>query len=384
MGILRRMSRNMRLSAAVMCLLLLCAGPVLAQEAVERKDELAYRVALGRAEDITMLIGKGGDPNSANKEGLPLLLVAASRKDSEALPAVQALLEGGARVNIKDNNGQTALYYAARSGKAEVVDYLLKNKIDYYSLDNNGDIARTIAYRAGRSDIVKIMDDYVKSQTLQAENIYKTAEKMAAEQAAAEQRKIDLEAKRQREQAASIKAKQAAERNRKLEEYKENLKTLDQKVYDISYNACAFQYWSFGLAANQTMEITDEETEELIDIHKDAVQETSLEVMKMFNVGQSYVNKIIVPSKQYVYNQLASMPSRTYRKENGVGKLMDVHKRCDRIAKMWDIKVPDLSEKAQPQASAAKPKAKPKQKSNKRSKKKPAKKYYPNQTMTFK
>lgn len=382
MGMIPRMSRKLRIPAVMAGLLLAFAGPVFAQQG-DTQSELTYRAALGRADDIKLLIDKGGDPNGANKEGIPLLMVASARKDSEALSAVQALLEGGANVNIKDANGQTALYSAARAGKPEVVDYLLKNNIDYYSLDNNGDIARTIAYRAGRKEIVDIMDNFVKMQTLQVENIAKNADRMVAEQVAEEQRRAELEAKKQQAEFAAIRAKQDEERKRKLAIYNANLEKLGDKVYDISYNSCAFQYWSFSLAANQTMEISDEEVEELIGIHRDAVQETSMEVMKMFNVGQSYVNKIIVPSKQRIYTELASMPSRTWRKENGVGKLTDVHKRCEKVASIWQITVP---KQAQQQEQQAQPqnnqKAQPKK--NKQRPKKQPRVRYRNQTINHK
>lgn len=332
-------------------LLALCAMPSLAQP-VAGKDELAYRVALGRADDIKLLLSKGANPNGVNAEGLPLLLVAASRKDGEALGAVQALLEGGADVNTKDKQGQTALYYASRAGKPGVVEHLLKNRIDYYSLDNNGDIARTIAFRAGHDDIVKLMDAYVKSQTILAQNTYENAQRQVKEQQEKEAREGRIRALEAAQQAAAIEAKQLAERQKQLKQYQENLKTLDTKVYEMSYHACVFQYWSFALAANQTMEISDEEAEELIALNREDAKRASLEVMKMFGVGQPYVNRVLVPSKQAIFDQLNQMPSRTYRKENGVGTLADVHKRCQRIAKNWEVSIPTANAQAAAQQQA--------------------------------
>ena len=308
-----------------------------AQQAPANKDELAYRAGLGRADDIKLLLNQGANPNTTNSEGLPLLIVAASRKDGEALGAVQALLEGGANVNVKDGKGQTALYYAARAGKIDVVEHLLKNRIDYYSLDNNGDIARTIAFRGGHKDIVALMDNYVKSQTLTAENTYQNSQLLQKQQMEKASAAARLQNEQMKKQAAALAAKQKAEQQRLLTQYKENMKKLGDKVYDMSYHACAFQYWSFGLAANQTMEISDEEVEETIGMHRKEVQATSIDVMKMFSVGHSYVDKVITPSKQAIFSLLSAMPSRTYRKELGFGTLVDVHKRCDKIAKNWEI-----------------------------------------------
>jgi len=311
--------------------------PLSPAEQQEVDKELAYRASMGRADDIKLLITKGANPNQLNEDGVPILSLASARKDPEALAAVMALTEGGAEINTKDKTGQTALYYAARSSNATVVDHLLKRGIDYYSLDNNGDIARTIAFRNGRQDIVDAMDAFVRgqSQTLTENytNIQKTAEEIRLE---AEKRNAEAEKKAAADEEARIR-KEKNEQAKKLREYEANLKKLDQKVYDISYHACAFQYWSFNLAADQTTDLTEDETYEVIELHRETVQNESLEVMKMFDVGQEYVNRIIDPSKQYIFDQLNAMPSRTYRKQHGVGQLDDVATRCTRVARSWSI-----------------------------------------------
>lgn len=336
MGITGGMSRKRAIYYLAASLFFCAANAAWAQTAPDTKNEIAYRAGLGRGDDVKLLIQQGANPNSKNEQGVPILLVAADRKDVQALPVVQALLEGGADVNAKDAQGQTALYYAARTGNAAVVDYLLKHKIDYYSIDRNGDIARTIAFRAGHTDIVELMDNYVKSQTLQLQNAYKTVELTPEQQ----QEQLAKQQAEEREQAAREEELARMQQERKLQQYKENLKKLDGMVADISYNACAFQYWSFAQAANQTTVLSDEEMDETIEIHRQAVREAGLEVMKMFNVRTNYVNKIINPSKQLIFNQLNSMPSRTYRKENGVGTLEDVKQRCDKIASSWVISEP--------------------------------------------
>lgn len=302
-----------------------------------QQTELAYRAGLGRAADISLLIDKGANPNGVSEQGVPLIIVAAGRKDDEALNAVQALVEGGADVNARDANGQTALYHAARNGSLEIVDYLLKHHIDYYSLDRNGDIARTIAFRAGHEDVVKHMDDFVRSQTIGAQAILQNSQLMTAEQMrlAQEDAAVREEEERRRAEEEAEKARLAQEA--KMAEYRANLEKLDDKIYDISYHSCAFQYWSYVYAAHQTAEISDEEVKDKIDQHLAMVHDTSLEVMRMFDAQAGYVDQVIRPSKQAIYDQLNAMPSRTYRKENGVGGLEDVQKRCDRIARNWRV-----------------------------------------------
>lgn len=334
------------------------AGPLYAQmPPAQTPDEIAYRASLGRSDDVKLLITRGASPNALNSDGIPILLIASARKDAEALNVVQALLEGGANVNARDRNGQTALYYAARAGQAEVVSYLLKNNIDYYSLDNNGDIARTIAFRAGRMDIVEIMDSFVRGQTLQLETTVKNAEAIMREQQEAEARQAELDAERIAREQAELEEQQRVEQEKKLADYQENLKKLDGKVYHISYHACAFQYWSYCQAADQTSELSDEEVTETIVMHKKEVADAGFEVMKMFEVGQKYVDKVIEPSKQSIFNELNQMPSRTYRRENGVCMLEDVAKRCNKIAHSWMITEPGTAPPPEEEVKPKPPKA---------------------------
>lgn len=321
--------------------------------------ELIYRSALGRADDIKLLLSKGANPNQINNDGVPLLLVASARKDSEALDAVQALLEGGAYVNIKDKDGQTALYYAVRSGQPKTIELLLRRGIDYYSLDNSGNIARTIAFRAGRQDIVDLMDNFVKGEAKKVESQYQqvneTAEEMKARAQAEAEAAAVAAVKKQETDARVAERKAKAEEARRVREYERNLESLDEKVRDISYHACAFQYWSFCQAMDQTTDLTEEEMNEAITMHRETVQDTSLEVMKMFDVGLDYVNQIINPSKQAIYDQLAAMPSRTFRKENGVGQLEDVTTRCERIARNWEVVPPKEGIMANATSAARRP-----------------------------
>lgn len=334
------MSRNIRFWRWL-CIAWLAAMPAAqAQQPAAGDSEIAYRVALGRADDVKLLLAQGANPNSSNKEQIPLLLAASARKDAEALNVVQALLEGGANVNIKDAKAQTALYYAARAGKVDVVTYLLKNNIDYYSLDNNGDIARTIAYRAGRADIVEAMDNFVKGQTLQAEQTYKNAQSMIQQQAQMDAQAAEAEQERLDREREQIEEAQRLERERKIAEYDANMKKLERKVYDISYHSCAFQYWSFCLAADQTTDLTDDETHETLNMHKEQVKLSGIEVMSLFEVPPSYLDQVIEPSKKAIFDQLNAMPSRTYRRENGVGTLEDVNKRCRTVAENWIVAHP--------------------------------------------
>lgn len=138
-------------------------SPAFAQEKIQdasARSDFIYRVNLGRADDVRLLMRQGSSPNQLSGEGVPVLCLAAGRVDPEGVNVTQALLEAGANLNGRDGKGQTALFYAAKAGNIATINYLLDAGIDMYALDNNGDVARTIAHRSGQQEALKAIDDY--------------------------------------------------------------------------------------------------------------------------------------------------------------------------------------------------------------------------------
>lgn len=155
--------------------LMLAGAPAHAQERVQdeaARSDFIYRVNLGRADDVRLMIRQGASPNQVNGEGVPVLCLAAGRVDPEAPEVLHALLDAGANLNGRDSKGQTALFYAAKAGNNESINYLLDAGIDMYAIDNNGDVARTAAHKAGQTDAIKAMDDYVLRATAQITQQY--------------------------------------------------------------------------------------------------------------------------------------------------------------------------------------------------------------------
>src|SRR5262245_10329748 len=71
------------------------------------KDDLIYRVNLGRADDVKLLLKQGNlSANEKDAAGTPLFLLAARRRDSEGIEVMQVLLDAGADINVKDNEGR--------------------------------------------------------------------------------------------------------------------------------------------------------------------------------------------------------------------------------------------------------------------------------------
>jgi ankyrin repeat protein len=78
---------------------------------------------LGDAYAVQALLDHGGDARAKDREGHPILMMAAS---SEALPleTVKTLLDRGADCNAKGVNGETAIDLASRHGATTMVDLL--------------------------------------------------------------------------------------------------------------------------------------------------------------------------------------------------------------------------------------------------------------------
>ena len=73
--------------------------------------------------------------NARDNEGTTALVFAALGGDAET---VQALLDAGADVNAKNSDGWTALMQAASGGDAETVQALLDARADVNAKDNDG------------------------------------------------------------------------------------------------------------------------------------------------------------------------------------------------------------------------------------------------------
>ena len=84
------------------------------------------------------------------------LIKAISKGDTEK---VHALLEKGADVNAKDNNGGTALMRAAQEGQTDTLQALLANGADVNAKINDGGTALKKAKEGGHEEIVRILKE---------------------------------------------------------------------------------------------------------------------------------------------------------------------------------------------------------------------------------
>jgi len=112
----------------------------------------------GDAALTKLLLANGADANTTSQEGETVLMTAARTGDTATL---DALLEGGARVNDKESwKGQTALMWAAHENNAPAVRALLEAGAERDARSAAGDFsALTFAVRAGAVDAARALLD---------------------------------------------------------------------------------------------------------------------------------------------------------------------------------------------------------------------------------
>ncbi len=96
--------------------------PLLAS-AVDINQELIKAAEKGDTAAVKALLDRGADVNAKDENGGTALMEAALLGNNAT---VQALLEAGADVNAKNKYGRTALMMAAAEGYTEIVELLKK------------------------------------------------------------------------------------------------------------------------------------------------------------------------------------------------------------------------------------------------------------------
>ncbi len=151
-------------------------------------QELIEAFAGSNAETVEALLHAGANVNMPGENGFTPLMAAAKAGNK---PMMTLALEKGARIDERDNDGMTALMYAAGSvasygGKGVLL--LLEAGADAELVSNNSKTAVSIAEELSRGDNVRMINNYpeMKAAKLEAERIEKVqaAARLAARQEA--------------------------------------------------------------------------------------------------------------------------------------------------------------------------------------------------------
>lgn len=116
---------------------------------------LVAATAIGNVELVKMMLEEGENPNiSMPNAGLTVLMHAALKNKPEI---AQALLDGGAHLDLVAQNGWTALMSAAYVGSVETAKVLLDNGADPDIVSISGKTAWDIAQEAGKQEICDLL-----------------------------------------------------------------------------------------------------------------------------------------------------------------------------------------------------------------------------------
>ena len=113
------------------------------------KSPILYAAARGSDRIVAALLDRGIDPNARYGADLTALMWAAGYADTApadgALRTVRLLLSRGAKLDLVDDRGRSALMIAAQLGHADIVEALLDAGAEKTLKDKSGKTARDLA-----------------------------------------------------------------------------------------------------------------------------------------------------------------------------------------------------------------------------------------------
>ncbi len=264
-------------------LVILFSTPTLA---VSLEDELAYRVRFSKAEDVALLLKKGANPNAKNEVGLPMVSVAASRKDKDAVPVLRTLLKAGANVNRGGVNNQYPIIIAARENNVDMMRFLVEEaEADYTVRDLNGMLPLEIADYFGNPDTAELIRDLT-------------------------------------------------ERQLEEERYQRSDERRNEVMKELAYGYCEHQYMFYYYTSGQ-----GKHSKAFIDQEIAKYREKNMTLLEDLasNFGISYEQGVVLKKEvgDVLKAELDTLISNRERRRRGVGTKKDLDERCDRIAGGW-------------------------------------------------
>ncbi len=131
----------------------------------------------GNLEVVKYLVEQGADVNAKDEDGWTVLHAV---DEGGNLEVVKYLVEQGADVNAKGEWGRTALHAVAEGGNLEVLKYLVEQGADVNAKGEWGRTALYSAARRGNLEVVKYLVEQgadVNAKTKDGETVLQTAEK---------------------------------------------------------------------------------------------------------------------------------------------------------------------------------------------------------------
>lgn len=149
--------------------------------------------SLGDTPSVQSLLAYRADVNTANNNGDTALLYAARYNHPDTVMALLAPLtmQYRADINVQNKKGETALYWAAMKGYAPIVKILLANDADPSLKTKEGMTALTAAQKYNQKAVIALLemnlnelkDSYNEEQRVRAEAARRAREQSLQEQA---------------------------------------------------------------------------------------------------------------------------------------------------------------------------------------------------------
>lgn len=115
---------------------------------------LAMASMKGYTEIVKLLVENGADVNKKSDNGLTALMHASI---GGYLEIVELLIKNGADINAKDILGETALMASSKKGYGNIMDMLIKNGADVNAKDDLGKTATVYASEKHSEDFKSMM-----------------------------------------------------------------------------------------------------------------------------------------------------------------------------------------------------------------------------------
>ena len=227
----------------------------------------------GDAVAVRLFLTAGMNPNAKENDGSTALMWAAVHGKSDI---VKMLLEKGVEVNVKENKmGFTALMFAAMQEHADVVKLLLEKGAELAVIDNNGKTTLTYAKAKGDTAIIRLLKNAAVYHPLTEDIIKSFFVGMLHEN----QEPYELE--RIKYQEGSFTSKDAKEA------------IISYYDHNESHGGGWMKVWLVGFEERWTLikklEEGDECTFRLVDIDSDGKYEVWIEAN---GIGQGYMTKL--------------------------------------------------------------------------------------------